>query len=116
MLGRVLSFDFATTMLCDTIIAFVVGADEDAGIATSSIDKSAAAFMGLLCVLWSTYHLSAKGAARKQFNTGDELSPSVSLVTELEHVGQSGGELRLSECEIEEQNVTARLTSNATFA
>mmetsp|Transcript_13227 Transcript_13227/g.32146 ORF Transcript_13227/g.32146 Transcript_13227/m.32146 type:complete len:575 (-) Transcript_13227:46-1770(-) len=112
MQGRMLSFDFATTMLCDTVIAFVAGVDEDAGIATSSIDKSAAALMGLMWVLWSIHHFSGQGAAKKQFNMGNESSPLVSSVKELENVGDTAEQLRLSKYEAEKQNnSSARLTS-----
>ena len=111
MLGRVLSFDFATTMLCDTIAAFVAGVHEDAGTPTSSIAMGASYLVGALWVLWLLYHIAGKGAARKCFNVGDSLSPSVSLHKELEILSDTGGDLQLVESGSDEQ-ITARLTSS----
>ncbi|KAL7536703.1 hypothetical protein ACHAXR_011274 [Thalassiosira sp. AJA248-18] len=115
MLGRVISFDFATTMLCDTIAAFVAGINEDIGVATSNIANGAAILVGTLWVFWSLYHARQKGAARKHFNVGDALSPSVSLHKELERLGNTGGDLRLTESGAEE-HITDSLTSDAAFA
>lgn len=117
MLGRMLSFDFATTMLCDVLVAFVTGAQADSGLDMSAIALAASALMGLMWILWSLYHTAGKGAARTCFNAGNVLSPTVLLHRDLElQMGEAADDLRLHETHDvggDDQDLTSRLSAGA---
>mmetsp|Transcript_11169 Transcript_11169/g.22966 ORF Transcript_11169/g.22966 Transcript_11169/m.22966 type:complete len:606 (+) Transcript_11169:118-1935(+) len=81
ILGRVLSFDFAVTMFCDTMVSFATGIRIDSGISTRTVALGSAGLMGILWVFWSSYHIARMGAARKSLNSEEKVSvPSVALL------------------------------------
>lgn len=68
MLGRVLALEFAFMMFFESVIAYATGILVDKGITKHEISTAVAAIAAGFFLVWSTYHLFGRGAARKEFN------------------------------------------------
>lgn len=65
LLGRVLGFEFASAMCCETIAGFVAGFLEDAGFNKHEISLAEVTVGVISFLIWFTYHICGRGAANE---------------------------------------------------
>lgn len=79
-MGRVMAFEFACAMLFDAMSATVAGRLIDRGYAPAQIATGASTLAATLLLLWSTYHLFGRGAARNEFNQPKKVTSETAQV------------------------------------
>ena len=76
MTGRVLAFELQTALSCEALVSILTGYLMDKGYSIHDITTGAAILGGILCSLWSVYHVLGSGAASEKFNS-EKCTPSL---------------------------------------